>query len=178
MKKIIKNNRKSKQKKRRIAVYFLCLCLLFTSCVDPSVMYSALGADALPSEAEAKTKKVLKFANGSVIVTVVCEDDEYVAGVTDTEAVAKEVLTPEQLQPVGEYSLLDDVDSGQDTIAYQQDSVAADPCDLCHICPTFLGICYFVWLLIFLLVIGLILFLLWRKRKEKSEREGVVKRGE
>lgn len=232
---------------------------------------------------QAEKKTVLRFGNGSVIVTVVCKDDKYAAGVTDTEAVAKVVLTPEQMQLVndgetieiqievkdishqvpqadkeviekglwseqedipgltlgayvdismsvkvgggdweavtstrepveirvgipenlqsegrehyilrahnGKYSLLQDVDKEKDTItirtdqfstyaiAYKQDSVAAHMCDLCHICLTFLGICYFVWLLIFLLVIGLILFLLWRRRREKSEREGSVNRG-
>lgn len=54
MRKLIKNDKKMKQ--RKIAAYFLCFCLLFTSCVDPSVMYSALGVDVLPSKAEAETK--------------------------------------------------------------------------------------------------------------------------
>ncbi len=42
-------------------------------------------------------------------------------------------------------------------------------CGLCHICPTFLGICYFVWLVIIIVVMILVISLiLWRKRKEEN----------
>lgn len=43
------------------------------------------------------TRTVLKLGNGAVIVTVVCAEQEYTAGVADTLAVANAVLTPEQI---------------------------------------------------------------------------------
>lgn len=42
-------------------------------------------------------------------------------------------------------------------------------CGLCHICPTFLGICYFIWLVIILLVVIVIIWLIYRKRNNKAE---------
>lgn len=44
-------------------------------------------------------------------------------------------------------------------------------CGLCHICPTFLGICCFVWLAVILAAVLSIWIVLRRNRREKEERE-------
>ena len=224
----------------------------------------------------ADTSTALELGNGTVTVTVVCEEQEYTAGVSDTAAVVNAVLTPAQLQsaaagenieirvevkdisdnvpekdksaiengikeyrkeipdlvlgmyvdislfvkigeadwnavtgtvePVevvigipqklqsidreffiirsheGEYTLLTDMDDAPDTvtihtdrfsayaIAYKQVSRTpqAGKCSLCHICPTFLGICYFVWLILIMAV----LLIIWRViRRNRNVRE-------
>lgn len=222
------------------------------------------------------TSTVLALRNGAVIVTVVCEEQECTAGVADSIAVADAVLTPEQIQLVGdgetiesridvkdisekvpaqdkeviergmeayreaapglvlgmyvdismfikigagdwnavtatdapvevvigipekllsdgreftiirahngEYAFMNDLDGAPDTItistelfssyaiAYAQtEGAGADgKCGLCHICPTFLGICCFVWLAVILLIM-VVLFVLLRKKKEEEE---------
>lgn len=48
----------------------------------------------------ADTSTALEPGNGTVTVTVVCEEQEYTAGVSDTAAVVRAVLTPAQLQSV------------------------------------------------------------------------------
>ena len=215
-------------------------------------------------------------AAGAIIVTVVCEEQAYTAGVADTVAVANAVLTPEQIQLVndgetieiridikdisgsvpaqdqeiiesgieayqkeipglklgmyidismfirvgegdwnavteteepieviigmpeelrsegreyyiirahdGEYTLMNDEDDTPETItistdmfssyaiAYQQTDEAnqSHKCGLCHICPTFLGICCFIWLAV--IVAGIIIVILvLRRKKEKEE---------
>ena len=230
-----------------------------------------------------QTTTVLMPGDGAVIVTVVCEDDHYTAGVRDTVAVANIVLTSEQFQLVydgevaeiridvtdisqtvgeqdkevieqgleawrqeipeltlgmyvdismfikigesdwdaitfteepidivigipeelqedgrefyiirsheGEYTLLSDMDSEQDiitistdsfsayAIAYQQvdsaaEEVAAEEteenakCGLCHICPTFLGLCCFIWLALVIVVTVVIVIIIMQKRKD------------
>lgn len=55
-------------------------------------------------------------------------------------------------------------------IAYVQAEGAGHKCSLCHICPTFLGICYFVWLAIIILVMIVVIILL-RKKKENQEAQ-------
>ncbi|MCM1120297.1 MAG: InlB B-repeat-containing protein [bacterium] len=55
-------------------------------------------------------------------------------------------------------------------IAYVQTERTGHKCGLCHICPTFLGICYFVWLAIIILIMIAAIILL-RKRKEEQETE-------
>ena len=224
----------------------------------------------------ADTSTALDYGDGTVIVTVVCEEQEYTAGVSDTAAVVNAVLTPAQLksaaagenieirvevkdisgnvprkdksviengikeyrkeipdltlgmyvdislfvkigeadwnavtgtaEPVevvigipqkmqsidreffivrsheGEYTLLTDMDDAPDTvtihtdrfsayaIAYKQVSRTpqAGKCSLCHICPTFLGICYFVWLILIMAV----LLIIWRViRRNRNVRE-------
>jgi len=222
---------------------------------------------------------VLKLGTGAIIVTVVCAEQEYTAGVADTIAVANTVLTSEQFEHVnnggtieiridvkdisgkvpeqdkeviekgieeyqkevsgltlgmyidismfvkigdgdwdavtetgepievvigipeklqeegrtyyiirahdGVHTVMSDMDNETETItistgmfssyaiAYAEaEEVGADDgakCGLCHICPTFLGICYFVWLVIIIVVIILVISLiLWRKRKEEN----------
>lgn len=82
----------------------------------------------------------------------------------------------------GEYAFMNDLDDTPDTItistelfssyaiAYAQtEGAGADgKCGLCHICPTFLGICCFVWLAVILLIM-VVLFVLLRKKKEEEE---------
>lgn len=85
----------------------------------------------------------------------------------------------------GEYTLLPDMDDDPETItistdkfsayafAYEQADKAEQGarCGLCHICPTFLGICYFVWLAIFILVIIIVIILLRKKKEEQEARD-------
>ena len=226
----------------------------------------------------ADTSTALKIGEGTVTVMVVCEEQEYTAGVSDTAAVVSAVLTPAQLQsaaagenieirvevkdisgnvpekdksaiengikeyhkeipdlvlgmyidislfvkigeadwnavtgtvePIevvigipqklqsiareffiirsheGEYTLLTDVDDAPDTvtihtdrfsayaIAYKQLSQTpqAGKCSLCHICPTFLGICYFVWLILIMAVL-LIVFRVIRRNRNVREKQ-------
>ena len=226
----------------------------------------------------ADTSTALKIGEGTVTVTVVCEEQEYTAGVSDTAAVVNAVLTPAQLksaaagenieirvevkdisgnvpekdksaiengikeyrkeipdlvlgmyvdislfvkigeadwnavtgtvEPVevvigipqklqsidreffiirsheGEYTLLTDMDDAPDTvtihtdrfsayaIAYKQVSRTpqAGKCNLCHICPTFLGICYFVWLILIMAVL-LIVFRVIRRNRNVRENQ-------
>ncbi len=215
-------------------------------------------------------------AAGAVIVTVVCEEQAYTAGVADTVAVANAALSPEQIQLVndgetievridvkdisstvsgrdkeiiesglaeyrkempdltlgmyvdismfvrngngswnavtvteepvevvigipeelkgkgrkfyiirshdGTYALLPDLDDNPDTItvstnlfsayaiAYEQaDQTDGNlRCGLCHICPTFLGICYFIWIAVIVAALLLIWIVIWRKRKGEN----------
>lgn len=84
----------------------------------------------------------------------------------------------------GEYTLLRDTDDASDTItvstnlfscyaiAYVETGEtgvgAGHKCGLCHICPTFLGICYFIWLLIVVLLALIICFSVRRKGREEK----------
>lgn len=223
----------------------------------------------------ANTSTALDFGDGTVTVTVVCAEQEYTAGVSDTAAVVNAVLTPAQLQsaaagenieirievkdisgnvpetdksaiengikeyrkeipdlvlgmyvdislfvkigeadwnavtgtvePVkvvigipqklqsidreffiirsheGEYTLLTDMDDAPDTVTIHTDRFSAyaiaykqvsrtpqvGKCSLCHICPTFLGICYFVWLMVIITVLLIIWIVIRRKKNAK-----------
>ena len=122
------------------------------------------------------TSTVLTLGNGSVIVTVVCAEQEYTAGVADTIAVANAVLTPGQQELVsggrefyiiraheGEYTFMNDLDdAGGDDEA---------KCGLCHICPTFLGICCFIWLAVIIAVIVIVILLVLHRKKEEEPEE-------
>lgn len=222
----------------------------------------------------------VKIGDGTVIVTVVCEEEKCTATVADTEAVVRAVLTPDQQalvhggetieiridvtdiskkvppqdkeviesgieayreevpgivlgmyvdismfikigagdwnaitatkEPIevvidipekllsdgreyyiirahnGEYAFMNDMDDAPDTITVSTDlfssyaiayveteGAGADngaKCGLCHICPTFLGICYFVWLAIIILIMIVVIILL-RKKKEEQEAQ-------
>ena len=86
----------------------------------------------------------------------------------------------------GEYTFMNDLDNAPDTItvstdlfssyaiAYvETDGAEADSgakCGLCHICPTFLRICYFIWLTVFIAMV-LIIYIIWRKKRQKEEQE-------
>ena len=85
----------------------------------------------------------------------------------------------------GQYTLLTDMDEEPDTItirtdmfstyaiAYEQEAGTGDnhECGLCHICPTFLGICCFVWLAVILVAALSIWIIFRRKRRDKEERK-------
>ena len=226
----------------------------------------------------ADTSTALELGNGTVTVTVVCEEQEYTAGVSDTAAVVRAVLTPAQLQSVaagenmeirvevkdisgnvpkkdqsaiengikeyrkeipdltlgshidislfmkigeadwnavtgtvepievvigiplklqstdreffiirsheGEYTLLTDMDDAPDTVTIQTDRFStyaiayrqvsqtpqAGKCSLCHICPTFLGICYFVWLIL-IMAVALIVWRVVRRNRNVGEKQ-------
>lgn len=227
----------------------------------------------------ADTSTALELGNGTVTVTVVCEEQEYTAGVSDTAAVVRAVLTPVQLQSVaagenieirvdvkdisgnvpkkdkstiedgmkeyrkempdlilgmyvdislfmkigeadwnavtgteepievvigiplklqstdreffiirsheGEYTLLTDMDDAPDTVTIHTDRFSAyaiaykhvNPasqnckCSLCHICPTFLGICYFVWLILIMAVLLIVWRVVQRNRNVGEKQE-------
>ncbi len=86
----------------------------------------------------------------------------------------------------GEYLLMEDLDETRETITIQteafstyailyqmQEGTGGKPakCSLCHICPTFLGICYFIWLAIIIVLALVIYFIIRRKRKEEVNEE-------
>ncbi|MCM1047987.1 MAG: InlB B-repeat-containing protein [Clostridiales bacterium] len=87
----------------------------------------------------------------------------------------------------GAYTLMEDADAAQETItistdlfssyaiAYQQtdgaDTDGNGKCRLCHICPTFLGICCFIWLAVIIVTILIIWLVIRRRRKEQEEPE-------
>ena len=227
----------------------------------------------------ADTSTALKIGEGTVTVTVVCEEQEYTAGVSDTAAVVNAVLTPAQLksaaagenieirvevkdisgnvpekdksaiengikeyrkeipdlvlgmyvdislfvkigeadwnavtgtvEPVevvigipqklqsidreffiirsheGEYTLLTDMDDAPDTVTIHTDRFSAyaiaykhvSPvsqnckCSLCHICPTFLGICYFVWLILIMAVLLIVFRVILRNRNVRENQK-------
>lgn len=56
-------------------------------------------------------------------------------------------------------------------IAYVQAEGTRHKCGLCHICPTFLGICCFVWLVIIILIMIVTIILLRKKKKEQETEE-------
>ena len=227
----------------------------------------------------ADTSTALELGNGTVTVTVVCQEQEYTAGVSDTAAVVRAVLTPVQLQSVaagenieirvdvkdisgnvpkkdkstiengmkeyrkempdlilgmyvdislfmkigeadwnavtgteepievvigiplklqstdreffiirsheGEYTLLTDMDDAPDTVTIHTDRFSAyaiaykhvrqtpqaGKCSLCHICPTFLGICYFVWLILIMAVLLIVWRVVRRNRNVGEKRK-------
>ena len=100
----------------------------------------------------------------------------------------------------GKYIFMDDLDDQSDTITIRTDrfssyaivfvdtgdagAAAGTRCGLCHICPTFLEICCFVWLAAFILVMLTlaVVNLLWKKgnegkKKRKKRRKKNKKRG-
>ena len=221
----------------------------------------------------------VRLGDGTVIVTVVCEEEKCTAAVADTEAVVKAVLTPGQQELVnggktieiridvtdisekvpaqdreviesgieayseeipglvlgmyvdismfirigagdwnaitetdepievvvsipekllsdgrefyiirahnGTYTFMNDLDDAPDTITVSTDMFSSyaiayvetgstdtdGKCGLCHICPTFLGNCYFIWLAFILAVMAVVIFVALRRRKGE-ETEG------
>ena len=84
----------------------------------------------------------------------------------------------------GEYALLHDLDDAVGTITIQTElfstyaiayrQAGADngaKCGLCHICPTFLGICYFIWLAVIVAVVVIVIILVLRRKKEEEPEE-------
>ncbi len=83
----------------------------------------------------------------------------------------------------GECTLLDDLDDAAKTITIKTErfstyaiayQMLADKngvrCGLCHICPTFLGICCFIWLLLIAAAV-ILLFVILRRRKERETQD-------
>ncbi len=80
----------------------------------------------------------------------------------------------------GAYTLLPDTDDDPDTItvstnlfsayaiAYEEaEGAGAGKCGLCHICPTFLGICWFIWLaVIVMLIMAVWIEIVIRRKRE------------
>ena len=78
----------------------------------------------------------------------------------------------------GEYTLLTDMDDDPETVTIRTDLFSAyalayrqadgtgesGRCGLCHICPTFLGICYFIWLIMIVAVVATGIILLRKKK--------------
>ncbi len=87
----------------------------------------------------------------------------------------------------GEYTFMNDMDDAPDTITVSTDlfssyaiayveteGAGADSgakCGLCHICPTFLGICYFIWLAFIIAVIAIVVFAVMHRKKEDEPEE-------
>ncbi len=81
----------------------------------------------------------------------------------------------------GAYTFMNDLDDVPETItistnlfssyaiAYVETESTDTKCGLCHICPTFLGLCYFIWLAVILAVILIVILVVWRRRKEEAE---------
>ena len=79
---------------------------------------------------------------------------------------------------------MEDIDNEPDTITIHTDMFSTyaiayeqlgrigenHKCGLCHICPTFLGICCFVWLAMILAVLSGIWIISRRSRKEKKNK--------
>lgn len=59
-------------------------------------------------------------------------------------------------------------------IAYVQADGTGHKCGLCHICPTFLGICYFIWLAIIIFIIIVVLIILHKRQKQEQQEENNV----
>ncbi len=233
-------------------------------------------------EGMTETSTALQVGSGAVIVTVVCAEQEYTAGVTDTIAVANAVLMPEQLElvnngetveiridvkdisnqvpeqdkaliekgieeyqkkvpglelgmyidismfikigeddwnPITEadepievvigiperllsdgrefyiiraheeaYAFMNDMDDVPGTITIGTDRFSSYAiayteidtteaggslkCELCHICPTFFGICCFIWLILIAVVTAVVVIMLRRKEKEPQNDRG------
>lgn len=86
----------------------------------------------------------------------------------------------------GEYLLMEDLDETPETITIQTEAFStyailyqtregvggrpAAKCSLCHICPTFLGICCFIWLAI-IIVLALVIYLIIRRKRKEEESE-------
>ena len=85
----------------------------------------------------------------------------------------------------GEYTFMNDIDDTPGTItistelfssyaiAYvETDTTDTDAkCSLCHICPTFLGICYFIWLAVILALALIIYFIIRRRKRQEEEKQ-------
>lgn len=85
----------------------------------------------------------------------------------------------------GEYTLLQDLDDDAETITIQTSlfstyaiaySLSGEleegaKCGLCHICPTFLGICCFIWLAVILGAVIVVMVLLRRKKQKEQGGE-------
>lgn len=87
----------------------------------------------------------------------------------------------------GEYTFMSDMDDAPDTITTSTDMFSSyaiaytemdttgtgrgSKCGLCHICPTFLGICCFIWLEVIAVAILIVIIVVLRRRKKKEPEE-------
>lgn len=56
-------------------------------------------------------------------------------------------------------------------IAYHQTpgvDTAGSKCSLCHVCPTFLGICCLIWLAIIMIAVSTIILIVSKRRKNEE----------
>ncbi len=121
-------------------------------------------------------------------------EGEWNAVHTTNEPVEIIVDVPEALQELdadfyimraheGEYMLMSDMDDVKETItiqtglfstyaiAYQLKGAEGGKCSLCHICPTFLGICCFIWLLLAVVILTVLtgIFIKTRRNYRKEQ---------
>ncbi|MDE7268670.1 MAG: heme exporter protein CcmD [Lachnospiraceae bacterium] len=92
----------------------------------------------------------------------------------------------------GEYTLLNDMDNAPETVTISTDMFSAYAisfkqtdtdnaqvgnvkCGLCHICPTFLGICCFIWLAVIIAAILVIVLIVWRRKKDEDKKQAAEK---
>lgn len=84
----------------------------------------------------------------------------------------------------GEYLLMEDLDDVPETITIRTEAFSTyailyqmwedsgktptEKCSLCHICPTFLGICCFIWLAMIILSIICVLIILYKRREQEQ----------
>lgn len=85
----------------------------------------------------------------------------------------------------GEYLLLKDMDDDPERITIETDrfsvyavayklkkeGAGSGICGLCHVCPTFFGICCFVWLAFLVAALGILLLLLRNMEKKEPDEE-------
>lgn len=83
----------------------------------------------------------------------------------------------------GEFTLLPDLDDAAETItieterfstyaiAYRLTEETAGQCGLCHICPTFLGICCFIWLILVAAVTFTLIVILLHKKRDNEDTD-------
>ena len=88
----------------------------------------------------------------------------------------------------GEYTLLNDMDSAPETVTISTNLFSAyaiafkqvdtdqaqegnTKCGLCHICPTFLGICCFIWLAVIVAAVIIVIVIIVLRRKNKQAEE-------
>ena len=115
--------------------------------------------------------------------------------ITETDAPIEVVVNiPEKLQGSGReyyiirahngaYTFMNDLDDVPDTITVSTDlfssyaiayaeteGAGADAkCGLCHICPTFLGICCLIWLAFISAAVAIVVFVVLRRKKEEEK---------
>lgn len=81
-------------------------------------------------------------------------------GNTETANPAEEMAESSEQETTQTYATADN----------QADSAGRQKCSLCHICPTFLGICYFIWLAILVITITIIGIILFRRKDDQKEK--------
>ena len=122
----------------------------------------------------------IKVGNGDWnVVTTTDEPIEVIIGIPDELQSDGRIFYIARSHE-GMYTLLYDLDSEADTITvrtdmfstyaivYSQTDAAGSKCSLCHICPTFLGICCFIWLAAITTAIIVVILIVSKRRKNKE----------